>query len=106
DARAPELDGAAAELEQSRDRPQRGGLAGAVRPDQRHRLALAHLEGDPGDGGHVAVADLDRLKLEERRHTPRPGTPRSPWGPGPRRRERLRRSSRRTTARRCGARAT
>src|SRR5262249_58197080 len=40
------------------DGVERGGLAGAVRADQREHLALAHLEGHVADRDEAAEADL------------------------------------------------
>ena len=44
DGRAGHLDGSGARLEQTGDRPHRGGLARAVVADDRHALAGGDLE--------------------------------------------------------------
>src|SRR5438552_1290373 len=105
DPRARELDAPAAARQQSGDRPERRGLAGAVGPDQRHRLAVSHLERDAGHCRQVAVAGVEPVKPEQCRHTRRPDTPRSPSGGarcGP---ASPRRSSRRSSAPRSAGRA-
>jgi hypothetical protein len=48
------------------DRPERGGLPGAVRAEERHDLALAHLEREPVQDLDVAVEDVDAVHAEER----------------------------------------
>ena len=80
DPPALELDGAAAQREEAADRAERRRLARAVRADQRDDLALADLERDAADGGHVAVPRLEPLKPEQRRHSRLPDTPRPPSG--------------------------
>ena len=47
------------------DRPQRRRLAGAVRPDQRHDLALAHLDRDPLERVDGAVERVHALDGED-----------------------------------------
>ena len=41
------------------DQAERGGLAAARGPEQRHELAFAHLEVDAGDGDGPAIAFLE-----------------------------------------------
>src|SRR5207249_3644549 len=103
--RALEFDAPGAQGQKPADGAQGGGLAGAVRSDQRHRLAGAHLERDPGGGRQVAVAGFEPVKPEQRGHTRPPGRPRSPSDDWRRRPACPRRSSRRSSARRSGARA-
>jgi hypothetical protein len=53
-------------IEPSRgDRAQRGGLAGAVRADQRDDLALVDLERDALQRLDVAVVGVELVDLEE-----------------------------------------
>ena len=106
EARAVQLDHAAADGEQPGDRPERRRLAGAVAADQRHRLSRAHLERHVGHRDEIAVGRLDPLKPEERGHTRRRGRPRPLSGDWRRRRAALPRSSRRRRSPRCGATAT
>ena len=73
---AGELDAAGPERQESRDGAQGSGLPCPIAPDQGHRLALAHFERRLVHGGHVAVADLNAVKLEEDGHTLPRGTPR------------------------------
>ena len=47
------------------DRAQRRRLPGAVRPDQRHDLALADGDRDPLEGLDRAVERVDVLDLED-----------------------------------------
>ncbi len=53
--------GAAAHLDQTAGALQQGGLAGTVGAEQRHDLALVHIEIDPEEDLHRAVGDLDLL---------------------------------------------
>src|SRR5712691_164644 len=87
------------------DRPPRRCLAGAVPPDQRHRLAPSHLERDAGDRRQVAIPGLEPVKPEQRGHTRRPGTPRPLSGDWRCRPASPPRSSRRSSARRSDGRA-
>src|SRR5437867_1656089 len=98
--RALEFDAPGAHGQKPADRPQRRGLAGAVRADQRHRLAPSHLERDAGDRRQVAVAGLEPVKPEQRGHTRRPGRPRPLSGDWRCRPGLPPRSSRRSSARR------
>src|SRR5581483_12492497 len=59
DAGAVEQDPAAAGPQQPGDGPQHGRLAGAVRADQGHDLALLHLERDALERGDVAVVGVE-----------------------------------------------
>ena len=55
--------------EQVRDRLQRGGLAGAVRAEERDDLAFGHLERDPPQHeDHVVVDDLDVVDGQQVTH--------------------------------------
>ena len=51
-----DADRAAAVLDQAHDRAQHRGLAGAVRAEQRHRLALPDVEADVAHDVEPAVA--------------------------------------------------
>ncbi len=58
DALAVETDLTDAGPEQSGQAPQEGGLAGAVRPDERGQPAGLQLEVDPAQGVHPSVAGV------------------------------------------------
>ena len=62
----PPFDGDRAGLaaQQARDRVQRGGLAGAVRADERDDLALVYLEGNVTQRMNQAVVNVDVLDFE------------------------------------------
>src|SRR5947207_1699397 len=66
DPLAVEQDVTLTRLEQPRDRPQRGALAGPIRPDQGHDLALVDGDGDALQGVDVAVERVDVAQLERR----------------------------------------
>jgi hypothetical protein len=51
--------------EEAGDRPERGGLAGAVVPQQRDDLALTDLEPDALERGDLAVRDVDVVKAKQ-----------------------------------------
>ena len=67
DVLAVERDRALARVEQAADRLERGRLAGAVRPDQRHDLALVDLDRDALERVDLAVVGVDVVELQERR---------------------------------------
>ena len=67
------------------DRAQRGGLAGAVRADERDELALLDLHRDALERLDVAVVGVDVVDLEQR-HRPSPPPPRPACRGRPRRR--------------------
>src|SRR5262249_14994906 len=56
----------------ARHRPERRGLAGAVRAEHRDDLPLADVERDSVESLHRAVARLDALELQERGHDSAP----------------------------------
>src|SRR5436305_7055901 len=61
------LKGVSLEVQQARDRLQRGGLARAVRSKERHDLPLLHLQRYAlQHEDHVVVDDLDVLYREQR----------------------------------------
>src|SRR6266566_6720625 len=62
-----ERDRAATRMIEPVDRAQGRRLAGAVRADQGHDLALVHLDGDPLQRLDRAVEGLDVLHFEQRR---------------------------------------
>ena len=57
---------AGARLDEAGKRAQRGGFAGAVRADQRDRLAGAGFEGDAFDRRDAAIGDVEVFDFEER----------------------------------------
>ena len=59
------------------DRAERGGLARAVRAEQRHDLPLAHLEREAVQHLHVPVEYVEIVELEERAVVSLPGRSRS-----------------------------
>jgi hypothetical protein len=73
-----EVDRALAGDQQSGDRLERGGLAGAVVAEQRDDLAAAHLQRDPLQGADLAVVDVEAVKAQHWHSASRgaPGTPR------------------------------
>ncbi len=50
------------------DRPQRGGLAGAVGPEQRRHAAFAEIEGEAMQRLDLAVIGAQVLYIEHHRH--------------------------------------
>ncbi len=77
DVLAAELDGAAGHRGDAGDGVQRRGLAGAVRPEQRHDRAARHFQGDVGHADQVAVAHLEMGHAQQR------GARRYTHGPAP-----------------------
>ena len=67
DVPSAKRDGSAARMIEPVDRAQRRRLAGAVRADQGHDLALVDVEGDSLQRLNGAVERLDVLDLEQRR---------------------------------------
>src|SRR6185437_12612970 len=67
DVLAVEENAAALGLVDALDRAQRRRLAGTVRADQRHYLALVHRERDALDGLDRPVVGVDVVELEQRR---------------------------------------
>ena len=67
DRRAVEPDRAAADLDQPAGALEQRRLAGAVGAEQRHDLALVHLEVDAEEDLHRAVGDLDLLARQHDR---------------------------------------
>ena len=55
------------------DRPQRGGLAGTVRTQQRGDTALFHREVDAVQHPRLAIAGVQGTRLKQRRHAALPG---------------------------------
>ena len=55
----------ARQRDEAHDRVQRRRLAGAVGPDQADDLAAAERQAEVAHGGQPAVADLDRVELED-----------------------------------------
>jgi len=47
------------------ERPEHGGLAGAVRADQGDSFALAHTEADPAHGLQESVTSLQIMDLQQ-----------------------------------------
>ncbi len=94
DVVAVELDLAAIGLDQPGDHVERGGLAGAVRPEQADRLAAPHVEAHVLDdlaaaialfdamGGEIAVGVVARRPLGLRAAPPARLCPRGAFGPG------------------------
>src|SRR3972149_6995688 len=80
EALARELDAPAAERQQAGDGPERRRLPRPVAADERHRLALAHLERGLVDGRHVALAAPAPAQAQQGGHTFPPGRPRGPRG--------------------------
>ena len=66
DVVALEADPAVPLMVQPVDRPQRGRLAGAVRTEQRHDLAVVDVDRDPLERVDGAVVGVDVLELENR----------------------------------------
>ena len=75
DVFAEKPDGALARRRDPRDGHKRGGLAGAIGPDQGHDLALPDAQAHALEGLDVAVKGLD---VRDLKHVPRPcrGRPR------------------------------
>ena len=67
---ALEVDPAALDLDQARDRAQGGGFARAVCADQGHDLPLLHPEGNALDGLDAAVAHAKIINSQHRRPPP------------------------------------
>src|SRR5438309_1376827 len=74
---APLIEDAAARgLHQSRNRPERGGLAATVGPEEGDDLAAAHRERDALHRAPPAVVDREVLDRERRRHPQSSSLPR------------------------------
>src|SRR5512139_1215685 len=80
EADAVELDGPLPGLEEPRDRLEGGRFPRPVGTHEDQDLLLAHLEGDVPKNLEVPVEDVDPRHLK---HSPSPGTPRSPPGSPP-----------------------
>src|SRR6185437_12765373 len=65
DVLAVELDGARGRREESADQVEEGGLAGAVRSDDRAHLALRHVERDVAHRHQIAEPFGDVLDFED-----------------------------------------
>ena len=65
DVTSAERDRSASRMIQSVDRAERRRLARAVRADQRHDLALVHVDRDPLQRLNRAVVRVDVLELED-----------------------------------------
>ena len=78
---AADAGGAGGRDHEAGEHPHRGGLAGAVRPEEAEHLAARHVEGDVVDGGEAAESlgqpvDLDQHRLAVGGHAaPPPGSP-------------------------------
>ena len=57
-------------LDQPRDGPQQGGLAGAVAADDAYHLAFLHFEGEIEDHLYVAVEGVDIVDFKKRHTRP------------------------------------
>src|SRR6185369_10538881 len=62
---SPETDGARALPDHAHDRLERRGLAGAVAPEQRYHLALAHLEVDAVQDMRLSVPGVEAFDSQE-----------------------------------------
>src|SRR6185312_12057335 len=78
-APALELDLARIRRVDARDQVEERRLAGAVRPDHAHDLALVDVEVEPVDHAQAAEGERDALQLEQRHQTI--STRRSPSSP-------------------------
>jgi hypothetical protein len=68
DPLAGELDAPALRMQEARDGPQRGRLAGAVGAEDDPDLARKDFERRPGHGRHGAVGDMEIRDGQQRRH--------------------------------------
>jgi hypothetical protein len=74
--RAAEEDPPRVRRDEPHDRVQRRRLPGPVRADQADDLALVEPQAEPADRGDAAVANLETLDLERRRHSATGASPR------------------------------